>query len=144
MRNRVGPLEPAAGSANTSSPRLIHVPILDAKHGSSALNSVNAAWARLQEADDQTFLQRCISARHQSAAEWRTLCHGRACTTGREAQQTEVEMSGAIEKYLTFALPSAAKCCGCKATNQHAASIRRVSRSAYKLQASAESSYHPS
>ena len=47
-------------------------------------------------------------------AECRTLCHGRACTTGPEVRPTEVEMHGANEKYSTLVflsstqLPSAA------------------------------------
>ena len=121
-------LKPTAGSASPSIARLIHAQILDAKQhsGSNALTPLDAVGSK--EPTTNSIIQRCISARHQSAVEWRTLCHGRACTAGRKVRPTEAKMRGEIEQYFCFSTP---RCCSCKATNQHASSIHCASRCAH-------------
>ena len=84
-----------------------------------------------QGTNDQTFVQRCISARHQIVVEWRTLCHSRAFFTGLEVLSTEAEMCREIEKWKTLVFLSTARCCGCKTTTQPASSIRCGSRAAH-------------
>ena len=95
-------LKPTAGSASPSIARLIHAQILDAKQhsGSSALTPLDAVGSK--EPTTNSIIQRCISARHQSAVEWRTLCHGRACTAGRTVRPTEAKMRGEIEQFFCF------------------------------------------